>query len=359
MSLAGVALALCYFPYRRGSQAAATVEAFLHAYAAAAGFLLRAVDPGVQVHGVEINGAFFMRMVRTCDAMDVTILFVAGVGFWRGSILRRTVASLSGAFALVILNLVRICNLYVIGMVRPSLFEMAHLDVWPAIMLIAAVGLFWVFVSSDPGRVPVPAFAANRRSLGVFAFRFALVFGLLLAPLPCVASAYAIVIGHATNAVVWAVEKPFPLKARYVPPTQLVRNTPWAMSVFMEDQERARSAVAAMDLRLFSYRPMVAFIALAAASTRRGLRRSGVLWAGGGCLMFALTTILAALPVLARFASWGSLGGAGVVAVAAYHALATPVVIYALSAIAWWRLGGPCRLGIPKRGASHPCETPH
>ena len=51
--------------------------------------------------------------------------------------------------------------------------------------------------------------------------------------------------------------------------------------------------------------------------------------------MFALTTILTALPVLARFASWGSLGNAGVIAVTAYHALATPVVIYALAAVVW------------------------
>jgi len=54
--------------------------------------------------------------------------------------------------------------------------------------------------------------------------------------------------------------------------------------------------------------------------------------------MVALTTLFTALPVFARFATWGSLGGAGIGAVTAYRALATPVMAYVLAALAWWTI---------------------
>jgi exosortase/archaeosortase family protein len=122
----------------------------LHVYAAGAGVVLRAFDPSVRVVGQEITGAFSMRIVQTCDAMDVTILLGSAIVSWRGPIGRRIVAALAGALALGLLNIVRICSLYWVGMARPSLFEAAHLDVWPAVILIVAVALFFAFAFVEP-----------------------------------------------------------------------------------------------------------------------------------------------------------------------------------------------------------------
>jgi exosortase/archaeosortase family protein len=155
--IAGVGLAAYYFPYAGDSRARACINGFLHAYAATAGLVLRVFDPTVRVAGQEISGAFAMRIVQTCDAMDVTILLVAAIASWHGPIRRRLVASLAGALALGVLNILRICSLYLIGMVRPSLVETAHLDVWPALILIVAVGLFFVFASAEQGRVETVA----------------------------------------------------------------------------------------------------------------------------------------------------------------------------------------------------------
>jgi hypothetical protein len=107
------------------------------------------------------------------------------------------------------------------------------------------------------------------------------------------------------------------------------------MGLRMEDRDVRRAVVAPLDLRSFSYRPMAAFVALAAASTRRGLRRNAILWVGGLGLMLVLTTLFSALPVLSRYGAKGVLGwGAGVAAITAYRALATPVMAYALSVVA-------------------------
>jgi exosortase/archaeosortase family protein len=142
-----VLLALYYFPYASDSGARATINSFLHVYAGTTGLILRAFDPSVRVSGEVISGAFAMRIAQTCDAMDVTILLVAAIASWHGPIRRRIVASLASALALAVLNVVRLCSLYLIGMMRPSFFEAAHLDVWPAVILVAAVALFLGFTS--------------------------------------------------------------------------------------------------------------------------------------------------------------------------------------------------------------------
>jgi hypothetical protein len=184
----------------------------------------------------------------------------------------------------------------------------------------------------------------KKRPFLFFALHLSVVLALLLAPLPYVASAYAIAVGNVTNVVLWPLARLLPLSFRYEPSLELTADAPWKVAVLMEDRKLERRVVAPIDLRSFSYRPMAAFVALAAASTRRGLRRTAILWAGGLCLMFALTTLFTALPVMARFAAWGSLGSAGSAAVTAYRALATPVMAYALPVLAWWtimRLAGP------------------
>lgn len=176
------------------------------------------------------------------------------------------------------------------------------------------------------------------RSLLFFAARATVVFGLLLAPLPYVADAYAIAVGNVTNAFLWTVDWPLSVGFRYEPPSQVAANGSWKMGLRMEDRDVRRSVVAPLDLRSFSYHPMAAFVALAAASTRRGWRRNAILWGGGLCVMFLLTTLFSALPVLSRYGSKGSLGGAGVVAITAYRALATPVMTYAFAALVWWTM---------------------
>ncbi len=104
---------------------------------------------------------------------------------------------------------------------------------------------------------------------------------MLLAPLPYVADAYAIAVGNVTNAFLWTVDWPLSVGFRYEPPSQVAANGSWKMGLRMEDRDVRRSVVAPLDLRSFSYHPMAAFVALAAASTRRGWRRNAILWGGG------------------------------------------------------------------------------
>jgi hypothetical protein len=192
-----------------------------------------------------------------------------------------------------------------------------------------------------------------KRTYLVFAVRFTFVLALLLAPLPYVADTYAIAIGNVTNAILWAVDWPLPIGFSYQPPGQITRNGSWKMGLRKEDRDLHRAVVTPLDLRSFSYRPMAAFVALAAASTRPGLRRNAILWVGGLGLMLVLTTLFSALPVLSRYGAKGVLGwGTGVAAITAYRALATPIMTYALSAAAWYALTRFADRGRPPRPLS-------
>jgi hypothetical protein len=191
-----------------------------------------------------------------------------------------------------------------------------------------------------------------KRSALIFAARFTLVLTFLLAPLPYVADTYAITIGNVTNAVLWALDWPSPVAFRYEPPAQITPNGSWKMGLRMESRDVRRAVVAPLDLRSFSYRPMAAFVALAAASTRRGLRRNAIVWGGGLGLMLAFTTLFSALPVLSRYATHGSLGsGLGALAITTYRALATPVMTYAIAAMAWGAVMRLADVGIRRAGA--------
>lgn len=121
------------------------MDAYLHDYASAAGTVLRWFDSSVQVRGQDIIGRYSLRIVRTCDAMDVKILYVSAVLAWPARWGRRVAAVIVGVAALFVVNVLRICALYFIGVYAPSYFTLAHHELLPVLILIVAVGAFVLF----------------------------------------------------------------------------------------------------------------------------------------------------------------------------------------------------------------------
>jgi exosortase/archaeosortase family protein len=141
--VSGCLLGVYYFPYSDGGSAKKWLDAYLHGYAASAGLVLSWLEPHIEVTGQTIVGRYSLRIVRTCDAMDVTILLLAAVLSWPSRWTRRLVAAAVGIGALFLVNIVRICSLYYVGVYFPSSFELAHLEIWPAIILLVALGIFF------------------------------------------------------------------------------------------------------------------------------------------------------------------------------------------------------------------------
>jgi exosortase/archaeosortase family protein len=150
--LAGAPLAAYYFPYEEGSAPKTAIDGLLRVYALVAGGILRMFDPSVQVVNLEILGAFQVRMVRACGAVDISILLVAAIASWQAPIRRRLIAAAAGIAALAVLNVMRICSLYLVGLWRPKSFYAIDTEVWPVLLLTLSVGFFFVFTCWEPPR---------------------------------------------------------------------------------------------------------------------------------------------------------------------------------------------------------------
>lgn len=166
-ALAVVLFAAYAFPYRDFGISEGWLQAYLHAYARVAGGILHIFDPRVVVDGNVVTGRTALSIVKTCDAMDANLLFLAAVlAFpagqgaaahrWR----RKLLAALAGIIAISALNVIRICSLYVIGAHFPSAFELFHVELWPLLLIVAAAGLFAVaarYLSRTSGPEPAAA----------------------------------------------------------------------------------------------------------------------------------------------------------------------------------------------------------
>jgi len=150
----GVLLALYYFPYAPGGAVERAIAGYLHAYAVVSGGVLRVFERGITVSGADIVGRYSLRLVRTCDAMDVNILLASAVLSWPGPWRRRLLAAACGVGVVLVVNVARICSLYYVGLHHPSSFAFVHIELWPIVMLAAAVGVFLALVRWMQREVP-------------------------------------------------------------------------------------------------------------------------------------------------------------------------------------------------------------
>jgi exosortase/archaeosortase family protein len=141
-ALAVVLLGVYYFPYGDGSLVGRCLDHYLHAYAVVSAGVLRIFEPNIQVVHTQIIGHYSLRIIKTCDAMDVSTLFVSAIVAWPSGWRNRLMAAVAGVALLFVFNVARICTLYFVGMRSPSWFEIVHLELWPIVLLVVAVGTF-------------------------------------------------------------------------------------------------------------------------------------------------------------------------------------------------------------------------
>jgi exosortase H (IPTLxxWG-CTERM-specific) len=136
--LASSLLVLYYFPRGPGSTIEALTADYLRFYTRMVSLAVGLVDPGASAHGNVVSGRFTMQIVKSCDAMEANILFVAALMAFPAPWRRKSIAVVAGLSALVACNLARLIVLYWIGIYSHGVFEFAHYDVWPLLMIAFA-----------------------------------------------------------------------------------------------------------------------------------------------------------------------------------------------------------------------------
>ena len=130
------------FPYGPSSPAQAWFKLYLSGYASLVGAVLSLFEPNVHVAGTVIIGRTALEIVKTCDAMEINILFTAAMVAFPGPWGRKLAGLGLGLFGLVAFNVLRITSLYFVAVHYPGWFEVIHLELWPLILVVVAVGAF-------------------------------------------------------------------------------------------------------------------------------------------------------------------------------------------------------------------------
>ncbi len=137
-----VLFSLYSFPYQERGISEHWFHSYLSGYAHLAGSVLWVFDRAVQVKGTVIDGRFSLNIVKSCDAMEANLLFLAAITAWPARWRRKLVAATVGVSMLVVVNVIRICSLYAVGIHFPSAFEFFHIELWPLLIIGAAIADF-------------------------------------------------------------------------------------------------------------------------------------------------------------------------------------------------------------------------
>jgi exosortase/archaeosortase family protein len=86
---------------------------------------------------------FSFEIIRGCDAVEATTLFICGVLAFPAPFLRKVPGIIAGTLFLAFLNLIRIISLFLIGVYFPEFFAIMHISAWQAMFIFLTV-ILWI-----------------------------------------------------------------------------------------------------------------------------------------------------------------------------------------------------------------------
>lgn len=117
--------------------------------AAMSGFLLSLLGLKPLVDGVFLStNSFSVQIVMGCSATYIVILFFAFVMAFPASRRHKAIGLLFGIPILLAGNIVRIALVFIVGTIRPSLFEYAHVYVGEIVMILFVLSVCMVWIRS-------------------------------------------------------------------------------------------------------------------------------------------------------------------------------------------------------------------
>ncbi len=142
--LMGVFYGFFYTPPWESPGIDRTIDRYLEAYAAVSGAVLRGLGNDARVSGPFVTSSrFSVKIVRGCDALEATALFVSAVLAAPVARRRKVPGVVGGVVLLALANLLRIVSLFYIGIYYRGWFETMHIEVWQSVFIVLAIAL-WV-----------------------------------------------------------------------------------------------------------------------------------------------------------------------------------------------------------------------
>jgi exosortase/archaeosortase family protein len=144
-TVAGAMCAAYCTPWTRSGTVGHLFRDYLAGYTRLVGCAVALFDGTSHVLGQDIVGRFGMEVVRECDGAEASILYTAAVIAFPASMAQRAVGLVAGYAGITVVNVARLCVLYLVGVHAPSSFEFAHELSGPLIVTATLSGfLLWI-----------------------------------------------------------------------------------------------------------------------------------------------------------------------------------------------------------------------
>jgi exosortase H (IPTLxxWG-CTERM-specific) len=115
------------------------------------GWMLNLLGQPVSVSGRELGGAGVLLSIQEgCDASEATALYVAACLAFPAAWESRLRAAALGVGVIFVLNVLRVVTLFYVGRYAPDWFDVAHVDVWPVLILLDCVILWTLWARQAP-----------------------------------------------------------------------------------------------------------------------------------------------------------------------------------------------------------------
>ena len=142
LGVAALLFSIYSFPYQENGRSSRWFHRYLSTYAGLAGSVISVFDRDLKVTENVISGRMTLEIVKSCDAMEANLLFVAAIAAWPARWRRKLIAGVLGLAILVVVNVIRICTLYFLGIFAPASFEVVHIEICPLLIVAVAIGEF-------------------------------------------------------------------------------------------------------------------------------------------------------------------------------------------------------------------------
>jgi exosortase H (IPTLxxWG-CTERM-specific) len=119
--------------------------------ATVSGWMLTLFGQQMTVVGRDLSGAGVALSIKEgCDASEATALYVAACLAFPAAWRSRLWAAVAGVAMIFVLNVARVVTLFYVALYARDWFDVAHVDVWPVLILLDCVILWSLWARSAP-----------------------------------------------------------------------------------------------------------------------------------------------------------------------------------------------------------------
>lgn len=137
-----------------------TVGTWTQFLADISGWLIARFDPTVVVQGSDIRNiktGFAVSIKAGCNGVEAAMLLAAAILAYPAAWVPKALGMVVGVTAIQLLNIVRIITLFYLGEWSQKALTIAHLYVWPGLIILDALIFFLIWMHWQGRSTPRPA----------------------------------------------------------------------------------------------------------------------------------------------------------------------------------------------------------